>query len=1067
MSKQTIFLSLVSGEFRSYRELLAGDLERCRVLVETQEKWGTLGDTTLDKLDVLIGELKGNNGAVIHVVGDSLGFVPPAAAVDLLLEKHSKLLPKLTEYTGITRQQLAECSYTQWEAYLAVFHKVRLHIYRADKDADRETNFTPDPAEQQLQEAHFQRIRDLGRDRDVFLSQERLSSFVLADLHDILPAAPATTIPMSTGNLKHTAAELFGRQTELDRLDKAWADDQINVMVIEAFGGSGKTSLVADWMDQLAAKGWRDVQSVFDWSFYSQGTRDIGDGDMAVSADGFIDAALTFLGDENPTEGSAADRGTRLAQLIAQQKGLLVLDGVEPLQHPPGPVQGRLTDPGLEALLRNLAAQNTGLCIVTTREHMPELDGRRTVDDWPLHQLSEIAGAALLHSLGVTKAGDAEIPRDDHELQAAVCEVEGHALTLGLMGRFLVLELDGDIRQRDTFQLEDADPEWDYDPSTPYGHAFKVMRAYARWFEDEKADRNEREQLACRQQLAILRLLGLFNRPASAACLDALCSDPISGLTDELTSLSTRDWKRCITRLSDIGLVTRLQDASGKIVDCGLDSHPILRTYFANELRTNSQEAFESAHGRLFDHLCETTEHQPDTLPGLQPLYQAVTHGCLAGRHQEACDKVYFERIKRGQEAFSSKKLGALGSDLGAIASFFDSPWRRLSPNLSEPAQAWLLSEAAFRLRALGRLNEAREPMEVSVEMAIAAADWKQAAIRASNLSELELTLGLLSSSVSSGRRAIEFAGRSEDAFQRMSKRTTAADALHQHGELSEAHDLFEEAERIQAERQPQFELLYSLAGFHCCDLLLAPAERAAWSSLFEPQGDSPGSDTQPAANQTGAIALRLMSLTDACKEATRRATQTLEWANTYNLGLLAVALDHLTLARASLYRVILESSGQATADMLLGIAPQLDQALTGLRKAGQAHLLCNGLLTGSLFAWLVERSSVVSTENGKHEPALKSTTSQTGDTPRARHGSDRRVTDDWPTSLNYPPQHFLDEAQLIAERGPMPLYLAEIQLNKARLFEDKDALAKARTLIEKYEYKRRLPELEDAEAVL
>ena len=70
---------------------------------------------------------------------------------------------------------------------------------------------------------------------------------------------------------------------------------------------------------------------------------------------------------------------------------------------------------------------------------------------------------------------------------------------------------------------------------------------------------------------------------------------------------------------------------------------------------------------------------------------------------------------ERGDEAtYSTKKLGALGSDLGAIASFFDSPWSRLSSNLSEPGQAWLLNEAAFSLRALGRLTEAREPMRVS-----------------------------------------------------------------------------------------------------------------------------------------------------------------------------------------------------------------------------------------------------------------------------------------------------------------------------------------------------------------
>jgi hypothetical protein len=59
-----------------------------------------------------------------------------------------------------------------------------------------------------------------------------------------------------------------------------------------------------------------------------------------------------------------------------------------------------------------------------------------------------------------------------------------------------------------------------------------------------------------------------------------------------------------------------------------------------------------------------------------------------------------------------------------------------------------------------------------------------------------------------------------------------------------------------------------------------------------------------------------------------------------------------------------------------------------------------------------------------------------------------------------------LDQAQQIAERGPMPLYLADVHLHRARLFRDRTELAKARALIEKHGYWRRKEELEDAEEV-
>jgi hypothetical protein len=122
-----------------------------------------------------------------------------------------------------------------------------------------------------------------------------------------------------------------------------------------------------------------------------------------------------------------------------------------------------------------------------------------------------------------------------------------------------------------------------------------------------------------------------------------------------------------------------------------------------------------------------------------------------------------------------------------------------------------------------------------------------------------------------------------------------------------------------------------------------------------------------------------------------------------------------LTLARCALY-----------ADLLHGRPPGEDAqqhteaAVAGLRQAGTMDHLPRGLLTR---AWL---------RHSLHDL--------------------RGAQDD------------LAEAQRIAERGGMKLHLADIALTRARLFEDKAELAKARALIEECGYGRRLPELEDAE---
>jgi hypothetical protein len=139
-----------------------------------------------------------------------------------------------------------------------------------------------------------------------------------------------------------------------------------------------------------------------------------------------------------------------------------------------------------------------------------------------------------------------------------------------------------------------------------------------------------------------------------------------------------------------------------------------------------------AAHARLFEHLCASVPYWPEGRDGLLPLYQAIAHGCKAGRFEEACAGVYRDRIKRGGAGshanYSSKKLGLLGLDLAAVAYFFIEPWRRVAPELTPAAQSWLFNEAAIRLRYLNRLIEGREPMRAGMEMDVQHSDWDNAA---------------------------------------------------------------------------------------------------------------------------------------------------------------------------------------------------------------------------------------------------------------------------------------------------------------------------------------------------
>jgi hypothetical protein len=173
---------------------------------------------------------------------------------------------------------------------------------------------------------------------------------------------------ISVARLPVTGSDIFGREEDIAFLDRAWSNKDVNVVTIVAWAGVGKSTLVNHWLRGMATNHYRSAELVFGWSFYRQGTS----GDTS-SADEFLDAALNWFGDPDPRIGRGWEKGERLAKLVAHRRTLLVLDGLEPLQNPPGPQEGRLREPPLQALLRELAAFNNGLCVITTRTPVADI----------------------------------------------------------------------------------------------------------------------------------------------------------------------------------------------------------------------------------------------------------------------------------------------------------------------------------------------------------------------------------------------------------------------------------------------------------------------------------------------------------------------------------------------------------------------------------------------------------------------------------------------------------------------------------------------------------------------
>ncbi len=190
----------------------------------------------------------------------------------------------------------------------------------------------------------------------------------------------------------------------------------------------------------------------------------------------------------------------------------------------------------------------------------------------------------------------------------------------------------------------------------------------------------------------------------------------------------------------------------------------------------------------------------------MTPLFAAIVHGCAAEGETGTLHEVYRPRISRGNDNFAAQGLGLYGQELAALAAFFETPFTKPSRHLSPGDRALALNKAGFRLRALGRLEDAAEPMRVAAELPVTTEEWERASSGFGTLSELLLTIGHVAGedgAVIAGEEAVVFADRSGDAFQRMSKRTTLADALAQAGGLARAEALFARPKRCRRRGSP------------------------------------------------------------------------------------------------------------------------------------------------------------------------------------------------------------------------------------------------------------------------
>jgi tetratricopeptide (TPR) repeat protein len=408
-----------------------------------------------------------------------------------------------------------------------------------------------------------------------------------------------------------------------------------------------------------------------------------------------------------------------------------------------------------------------------------------------------------------------------------------------------------------------------------------MMATYEQWFHGKP-------------ELAILQMLGLFDRPAPQDEIAVLRAPPaIAGLTDALDGLPHGAWNEAVTALQDVGLL-----AAGSET---LDAHPLVRQHFGEQLKREQPEAWREGHGRLYEHLKGKATASPCTAEEMEPLYTAVVHGCLAGMPEEAFRKIYRLRIagENNQER-TTEKLGAVDGEVAVLSAFFNPPWEAepLVKGLLWRTQAHVLNAAGDALRAQGRLREAKPLLERG--FAILRDDGaRDASASAASLSRLFRLLGNLGEAERYAVQSVDLAReRGNDSLAMLSETVLGA-ALHALGRLNDAAKHFENAELILKRLPPDA----AVRGFRYDDLLL---DLGDYPSVLERAG----------------IALEV---------ATKNA-----WP-------LRIAVSHRSLGQGHL------SAARAEPDQAkhhLGKAKDyLDDAVNGLRRANHQEFIPLGLL--------------------------------------------------------------------------------------------------------------------------
>ena len=598
--------------------------------------------------------------------------------------------------------------------------------------------------------------------------------------------------------------EWVGREQLLTEITQDWVSPQRFVTGLIGFGGEGKTSLARRWVTELRLNRLPNMPTskpdgIFWWDFYERN-----------SVDEFFEAALNYLSAgqvDLSTLPSANARANFLAGMLRGKRYLFVLDGFEVMQHEQGDEYAQLKSADLYDFLTYFAAGgHDSFCLITSRSPLLDLIEYISYTNRNVDRLSDADGRSLLQKIGIQGTA-AQIDR-------LVNTWDGHALTLSLLGFYLVDRYHGDITRITNIPAPTADED-------PYQRVQRVLRRYDNHL-------TEAEQI-------FLKIFSAFRLPVQQSAFKQVFRDKakLNALNATLTQLSPPDFKALIQRLIKYRIL-RFNPHTHYY-----KLHPLVRNHYLNQLKEHHAAQLKPLYRSIKDYYLEQAGSivSTPTLDSLTPLIEAVHYVCGIEAYDTAW-QLYWERISQRNRYVLIAILCAYETTIATLQEFFPNGDTSQAPLVTSAIAKYLiLEEIGICWAGLGYLNSSRLFYERAKVVALGAKNWEKASLIYQRLSELHIFRGELGEGKTAAQESFTYAQRARNSWTQMEALVHQAIAADLLGDTDAAADLFLQAEARQQRIQSNTRHLFSWRGIAYANFLnragqLSQAEAVAEENL-------------------------------------------------------------------------------------------------------------------------------------------------------------------------------------------------------------------------------------------